>query len=88
MVLLTDSIIYANLLSNMVIPRLNNKDRKQVARKFVKRVRKDVGYLLKPRPLFLPFKAWVYILSKFLILDNKTLKEICLTSSSKINKTT
>ncbi len=70
-----------------MLSRLNNKDRKQVARKFIKRARKDVSYLLKPRPIYLPFAAWIWILSKFLNLDNKTLQDACLISSSKISKT-
>jgi len=67
--------------------KLSPKDRKHVARKFIKRARKDVGYLLKPRPWFIPFNTWVKILSKFLYLDNQSLKNICLISSSKQSKT-
>lgn len=66
----------------MTLNNLSVKDRKRVARKFIKRTRKDVSYLLKPRPRLMPFKIWVLILSKFLFLDNKTLKDICLISSS------
>jgi len=67
--------------------KLHFKDRKRIARKFIKRARRDVSYLLKPRPKLIPFKIWIYFLSRFLYLDNNSLKEICLISSSKINKT-
>lgn len=67
--------------------RMNRKDRKRVARKFIKRTRKDVSYLLKPKPRFIPFNAWVWILANLLYLDNKSLKDICLISSSKTSKT-
>ena len=71
----------------MALQNLTTKDRKRVARKFIKRARKDVSYLLKPKPWYIPFKLWITILSYFLTLDNKSLKDICLISSSKINKT-
>ena len=67
--------------------RMNSRDRKYIAKKFIKRVRKDVGYLLKPRPMFMPFKFHVWLLSKLLYLDNKSLSKICLTSSSKVKRT-
>lgn len=66
----------------MMLNNLSVKDRKRVARKLIKRVRKDISYLLKPRPLLMPFKLWIWFLSKFLLIDNKTLKDICLISSS------
>jgi len=71
-------------LSNLA--RLNKKDRKRIAQKFIKRTRKDVSYLLKPRPFFLTTKLWVLIISKFLYLDRNNLEKICLISSSKTNK--
>lgn len=71
----------------MTLKNLSVKDRKRVARKFIKRTRKDVSYLLKPRPRFMPFNAWLWLLSQFLFLDNKTLKDICLISSSTNDKT-
>ena len=71
----------------MDIQNLSTKDRKRVARKFIKRIRKDVGYLLKPKPWFIPFKIWISILAYFLTIDNQSLKDICLISSSKTSKT-
>lgn len=49
----------------------------------VNQIRKDVGYLLKPRPFLLPFGVWIFILSRLIKLDNKSLESICLASSSK-----
>jgi len=66
--------------------KLHPKDRKRVARKLVKRVRRDVGYLLKPRPRLLPFKLWVSLLASLLYLDKKNLQDICLISSTKQNR--
>ena len=70
----------------MQIQNFSKKDRKRIAQKYIKRVRKDISYLLKPRPIFLPFNAWIWVLSKLLFLDNKSLTDICLISSSKTNK--
>lgn len=67
--------------------RMNKRDRKYIAKKFIKRVRKDVGYLLKPKPRLMPFNVHVWLLSKLLYLDNKSLSKICLTTSSKAKKT-
>lgn len=72
----------------MQIQDLSVKNRKRIARKFIKRTRKDVSYLLKPRPRFIPFDIWVWLLSSLLTLDNNSLKDICLISSSKQNRTT
>jgi hypothetical protein len=66
--------------------KISTKDRKRIAQKFIKRARKDISYLLKPRPRFLPFAVWITILAYFLKLDNKSLKDICLISSSKTSK--
>lgn len=49
--------------------------------------RKDVSYLLKPRPRLLPFDLWIWILDKLLKLDNESIKNICSTSSQNENKT-
>jgi len=70
----------------MQIQQLSIKDRKRIARKFIKRARKDVSWLLKPRPRFMPFGMWIWLLSSLLTLDNKSLKDVCLISSSKISK--
>lgn len=69
------------------ITRLNKKDRKRIAQKLVKRMRKDVGWLLKPRPFFMTNKMWVWAMSQFLYLDNNSIKTICSISSSTEKKT-
>ena len=66
---------------------MSKRDRKYIAKKFIKRVRKDVGYLLKPKPRLMPFRLHIWLLSRLLHLDNKSLKKICLISSSKAKKT-
>lgn len=66
--------------------KMNKRDRKYIAKKFVKRMRKDVGYLLKPKSRLIPFKVHVWLLSRLLYLDNKSLSKICLISSSKVKK--
>jgi hypothetical protein len=53
----------------------------------VEQIRKDISYLLKPRPFYLPFSVWIWVLSKLIKFDNKSLQEICLVSSSQ-KKTT
>lgn len=60
--------------------RLNKRERKYLAKKMIKRVRKDVGYLLKPKSWWMPFDFHVWLLSRLLYLDNKSLKRICLIS--------
>jgi hypothetical protein len=50
--------------------------------KFIAQQRKDVSYLLKPRPFLMPFTMWIWLLSKLLRLDNESIKTICSTSSS------
>lgn len=67
--------------------KLNPKDRKRIAQKLLKRMRKDVGWLIKPRPRMIPFNLWLWVLTSVLYLDNNSLKDICLISSSKPNKT-
>lgn len=66
--------------------KLSKRDRKYVAKKSIKRARKDVGYLLKPRPFWLPFNFHLWFLTKLLFLDNKSLKNICLISTQNIDK--
>lgn len=66
--------------------KLNRRDRKYIAKKFLKMARKDVGYLLKPRPFWLPFNFHLWLLTKLLFLDNKSLKNICLISTQNIDK--
>jgi len=68
------------------ITKMSKRDRKYVAKKFIKRARKDVGYLLKPRPFWLPFNIHLWLLTKLLFLDNESLKKICLISTQNINK--
>lgn len=68
------------------ISKLNKRDRKYVAKKFIKRARKDVGYLLKPRPFWLPFYIHLWLLTKLLYLDNKSLERLCITSMQNTNK--
>lgn len=64
-------------------PRQMKKIRQDLRRNFINEMRRDVSYLLKPRPRLLPFKIWIIILSKLLKLDNESIKYICSTSSSK-----
>lgn len=66
--------------------KLSKRDRRYLAKKMLKRVRKDVGYLLKPKPRWITFNFHVWLLSKLLFLDNKSLEKLCLTSSSEQKK--
>lgn len=71
----------------MDLKQFKKKHRRKLARKITKTMRNDVSYLLKPRPFFLPFRLWVLILSKFLYLDNNSIKHICSHSYLEKNKT-
>jgi hypothetical protein len=64
-------------------PRQMRKIRRDLRYNFIKEMKRDVSYLLKPRPRILPFKIWIWCLAKLLKLDNESIKHVCLTSSSK-----
>ena len=69
--------------------KIDQRTRKYIARKVLKQMRKDVTWLMKPRPIWLPYKIWFSLLTNLLYLDNKSIKKICSGTSLEIktNKT-
>lgn len=57
------------------------RQKQGIYQRLIQQMRKDFSYLLKPRPFYLPFKTWVWLLDKLLYLDNDSIKNICSTSS-------
>ena len=43
-------------------------------RKILKKMRRDLIYMIKPKPKYLPYSIWMFLLKKFLILDPEQLK--------------
>lgn len=66
-----------NLLKTAKVIKNHNTNR------LLQQMRKDVEYIIEPKPKYLPFKVWVFILHKLLKIEKQILIKICHNKSTK-----